>query len=638
MYDYVRADGELLYQVVKYEHDSKKKEFRQRRPIEGKWAWSLNGTQRVLYRLPHLLEASDDSFVFVVEGEKDADRLIAEGVFATTTSGGAGNSNKTDLGPLSDRPVILVPDNDDAGRKHMKDLASQLHGVAESVRILNLPELPSKGDVSDWLDQGHDTEDLLTLADLVIVEAPAPVPEQPGLYILDDVAPMRLAEDFTKRKLLHEDGDLLWRLHRGDWWRYGDTTGHIVLPKELMRGGIRAYLDRVRHDKINKKTGERELKPMLVNKRLVEEVVSALAEAALYIDETIDTPTWLNEREDEPTQFVRCRNGLLHVASDELEPATPAFFSPTCLPFDYHAHADKPVEWLKFLHLIWPNDEQSIDTLQKIFGYLLTPETNQQKVFFIVGPPRSGKGTIGRILRRLLGDRNVAGPTLSSLSGNFGLQPLIGKSLALVSDARMGDSGKTTTERLLTISGEDAVNVARKNTTDWFGKLPTRFLLMSNELPRMSDSSGALASRFIMLSQTNSWLNREDHELEGRLLDELPGILSWAIQGYKNLQAAGRFETPDSAKDLADELADIASPIAAFIRDECVIGEGREIAVDALYALWEQYCEDEGRTQYVGDKAGLGQRIHSAAPGIKKIRRRDDMGRRCQTYVGISGK
>ena len=269
MYDYVKADGELLYQVVKYEHDSKKKEFRQRRPIEGKWAWSLNGTQRILYRLPHLLEASDDSFVFVVEGEKDADRLIDEGVFATTTSGGAGNSNKTDLGPLSDRPVILVPDNDDAGRKHMKDLASQLHGVAESVRILNLPELPSKGDVSDWLDQGHDTEELLTLADLVIVEAPAPVPEKPGLYILDDVAPMRLAEDFTKRKLLHEDGDLLWRLHRGDWWRYGDTTGHIVLPKELMRGGIRAYLDRVRHDKINKKTGERELKPMLVNKRLV---------------------------------------------------------------------------------------------------------------------------------------------------------------------------------------------------------------------------------------------------------------------------------------------------------------------------------------------------------------------------------
>jgi putative DNA primase/helicase len=161
--------------------------------------------------------------------------------------------------------------------------------------------------------------------------------------------------------------------------------------------------------------------------------------------------------------------------------------------------------------------------------------------------------------------------------------------------------------------------------------------MMSNELPRMSDASGALASRFVMLAQKTSWLDREDFELEGRLLAELPEILAWAIQGHKDLEQAGRFTTPTSAKELAQELADIASPMAAFVRDECITGEGREIAVDALYAMWEQYCEEEGRTQYVGDKAGLGQRLRSVVPDIKKVRRRDNLGGRYFIYTGISG-
>src|SRR5690606_33425381 len=100
-----------------------------------------------------------------------------------------------------------------------------------------------------------------------------------------------------------------------------------------------------------------------------------------------------------------------------------------------------------------PDDPEAIQTLQEWFGYVLTPWTALQKMLLLVGPKRSGKGTIGRILSAMLGAHNVAGPTLSSIGMNFGLSPLLGKLLAIISDARM--SGRVdqaiVTERLLSI-------------------------------------------------------------------------------------------------------------------------------------------------------------------------------------------
>ena len=100
----------------------------------------------------------------------------------------------------------------------------------------------------------------------------------------------------------------------------------------------------------------------------------------------------------------------------------------------------------------------------------------------MVGPKRSGKGTIARVLTTLLGEANACAPTLAGLATNFGLQPLIGKLLAIIGDARL--SGRVDVhviaERLLSISGEDLITIDRKYQDAWTGKLPTRFLLMSS--------------------------------------------------------------------------------------------------------------------------------------------------------------
>lgn len=146
------------------------------------------------------------------------------------------------------------------------------------------------------------------------------------------------------------------------------------------------------------------------------------------------------------------------------------------------------------------------------------------------------KGTIARILRELIGVQNVAGPTLGSLSNEFGLQPFLNMMLAIISDARLGTSNNNSVivERLLSISGEDLLAVNRKYLAPINVQLATRLMIMSNELPEIHDASGALANRFIIVTLKKSWLNEENPFLLDTFRKELPVILFWALEGlYK---------------------------------------------------------------------------------------------------------
>src|SRR5206468_3316534 len=119
----------------------------------------------------------------------------------------------------------------------------------------------------------------------------------------------------------------------------------------------------------------------------------------------------------------------------------------------------------------------------------------------------SGKGTIGRVLAGLLGPEAAVGTSFSSLGTQFGLQPLIGKGMAYLGDARL--SGRTDQgaliERLLSISGEDALTVDRKHLPPWEGRLPTRLMLLANEVPELRDASMALANRLLIVQLKTSF-------------------------------------------------------------------------------------------------------------------------------------
>ncbi len=272
-----------------------------------------------------------------------------------------------------------------------------------------------------------------------------------------------------------------------------------------------------------------------------------------------------------------------------------------------------------------------------MFGYLLTPDTSLQKMFMLQGPPRCGKGTIARVLRALLSPGAVAHPTLESLEGQFGLAPLVGKTAAIIGDARLGNAAEQSgiVERLLSISGEDALSINRKNRDAIDVRLTARVLMLLNELPRLYDTSGALASRFVILCISKSFLGHEDIGLEARLLSELPGIFRWAVEGYQDLQERGRFVAPLSSEAAIGHMQALSSPMTVFLDECCVLGGELEIGVDDLYQRYLDWCKANGRDR-PGNKQWFGRDLNTLHPEIEMVRPRLPTGKRVRTYKGVA--
>lgn len=155
-YDYIDGQGNLVYQVVRFEP----KDFRQRRPDgNGGWIWNLNGIETILYNVPEVIKADT---VYIVEGEKDVETLRGLGFVATTNPMGAGKWKTHFNQYLAGKDIVILPDNDEQGRKHSEDVAKNLTGVAKSIKVVTLPDVPDKGDVTDFL-KIHNKDDFLQL-------------------------------------------------------------------------------------------------------------------------------------------------------------------------------------------------------------------------------------------------------------------------------------------------------------------------------------------------------------------------------------------------------------------------------------------------------------------------------------------
>jgi putative DNA primase/helicase len=441
--------------------------------------------------------------------------------------------------------------------------------------------------------------------------------------VIDTRAPYDTARLFQSRLATplrcHRSGFYAWD---GCAWREADEAA--------LRARLYSFLD-----ECQTKTGKGALCPVKPNAQMVGSVLDALR-AAAHLDAAISPPAWLDGVEGpEANTILACANGLLHLPTLRLLLHTPSFFTHNALDFAYDPHARQPEQWFDFLDQLWPGDPESIATLQEIFGYCLTPDTRQQKAFMMVGPRRSGKGTIGRVLTRLIGEHNCVSPTLAGLGTNFGLAPLIGKQLAIISDARL--SGRVDqhaiAERLLSITGEDALTIDRKYAPAWTGQLRCRFLILSNELPRLADVSGALAGRFILLLLRESFYGREDQDLTSKLLNELPGILNWAIAGWAGLASFGRFRQPTSATEAVEQLEDLSSPISAFVRERCEIGAAYSVSVIGIFNAWTEWCMAQGR-EHAGTAQSFGRDLRAAVPGLKTARPREGGGR-VREYQGL---
>jgi putative DNA primase/helicase len=447
--------------------------------------------------------------------------------------------------------------------------------------------------------------------------------------LVDPKDPMMTARKILATSFTAANGvRTLWR-HRGTFWLWNGT--HFALADdETLRARVWGFLDQA------VKQAGLFIVPFKPTSARVGEVVDALV-AVCQLDEHTSPPAWLSPGPHVAPagEFFACGNGLLHLPTGKLHPPTPAYFCLNASTVIYDADATRPTQWLAFLEQLFADDVQAIELLQEWFGYALSPDTSQQKIGAIIGPKRSGKGTIARVLTKILGAHSVAGPTMNSLGETFGLEPLITTPLAIVSDVRIGQrtDKSTIVERLLSVSGEDQMTVARKFIRAWTGKLPTRFLLLTNELPALTDGSGALAGRMIVLVLTTSFFGKEDAKLTGKLTAESAGILNWAMDGYRRLIERGNFIQPKSGESAVDDIETLGAPVRAFVRDCCVVGAGESVPKADLFKTWKNWCAEENRKD-PGTREWFSRNLHSTEPSVSTTRPQDG-AKREWTHEGI---
>ncbi len=439
-----------------------------------------------------------------------------------------------------------------------------------------------------------------------------------GRLVISKQRTLPTAEAYVREFNQHPNGRTL-QSHGEVLMEWRDNR-YVQVEDEYLKHRLQPWLHDAVHYVVNRSTGELELRDFPANPQTVNQALETIR-AFAHIPASTTSPSWLDDGDERPlaTEILPCRTLNLHLPTGRVLEPTPALFTVNALDFDYDPGPEPPEQWIRFLEQLFGDDLASVELLQEWMGYCLTSDTSQQKMLLVVGPRRSGKGTMGRILTRLAGAGNVIGPTTSSLAGQFGLQPLLNKSLAIVSDARFsGDKVALVAERLLCISGEDTITVDRKHLPSVTVKLPTRFIFLTNEVPQLPDASAALAGRFLILRLTESFYGREDPTLTERLCQELPGILRWAIDGWRRLRERGRFEQPSGSADLVHQMEELGSPMRAFVRECCVVAPARRVSTSRLYAAWQRWCRRDGGTATTAQ--AFGRDLAAAFPSVKPRR------------------
>ena len=423
----------------------------------------------------------------------------------------------------------------------------------------------------------------------------------------------------------HPDGytQMYWR---GDWHTWTSTHWQVVSSQHI-KALLYGVLERCTH--IRKPgTDPQEWNPTRSN---VANVMDAL-DAVVYVNEQIEEGSWTDGRES--PRLIPVQNGLLDYCKGQVYEHSPKFLCRYSLPFSYDDAAQCP-SWRAFLESVWPADEESKGTLQEWFGYVLSGRTDLQKMLFIIGPTRCGKGTIGRALTALLSMVNVLGLSLNSFTTEFGLSGMVGKPLAIVADARNSKATnmQVVTERILNIVGEDPMSINRKHKDPWEGRLPTRLMMMSNELPNFRDASEAITKRMIVLSAEVSFLGREDTTLDNKIASELPGLLNWALQGLKRLEQRGRFIEPAASAEMRENLDELANPLGAFVSEKLNFREGATVKVSDVFAA---YCQWSGKSD--DNRAAMtafGVNLSTATGGRLKRVKKTVGGARAYFYDGV---
>ncbi|MEZ3767858.1 phage/plasmid primase, P4 family [Klebsiella pneumoniae] len=299
------------------------------------------------------------------------------------------------------------------------------------------------------------------------------------------------------------------------------------------------------------------------------------------------------------SRLVFFRNGALDVDTGELMPHNPENRNSNVLSCDYSPAATCKA-WQSWLADIFASDLERVQLLQEIIGWsLITDNLGIQKAPIFIGAQRAGKGTILNVVSTLLND--AAGAfQLPNLDNDKVLAGMTQRNVVIDYDTASPDkkNSRQIVGLFKAITANEPVSVKLLYTQVPFqGALNCKLLLASNTVPTMWDDSTATANRWLPLVFDRSFLGAEDTTLSKRLVEELPGIALWALEGLRRLMSNGRFTMPESSRYEMDYMVESGSPVTRFMDEECVFEQTERVADNTLWSRYQQWCIANGMEQ-----------------------------------------
>lgn len=641
-YIYQDEAGRPVYKVVR-KGGKKFLQMHHCADIDG-WAWGLAGNpakcgcekvSMLPYGLPELV-ADLASPVIVCEGEKDVHTARRLGFVATCNSGGAGKWGKLPkkiYRHFESRPVIVIADNDEAGRKHADEVARSLWPYIESIKVIRF-DGPQGYDLTDWVRDGGDKQALQATIDrskqfrprIEATDTDNPLASQPP----DDEGNAQCVHYLHGKRFLYTD-EMGWLKYTGSHWESKGAEASLnrsIVDTLIQR---RTLAVQANDEKLVKGA-----KPSANNVKNARFMFQSIVWAS--IDEFDADPDLLN-----------CKNGVVNLKSGELTPHEASQRFTYCVNTAYNPAADDG-EWVEWLHsTVVParaDDDgrymELVNWIQMAVGYSLTGWTHEQCLFFLQGPPRAGKGIFLQILDKLLGRPLASGVDFDTFTAkrggdnqNFDLAPL--KTCRLITASESERASMINAKRVKSITGNDPIHCAHKRKAFFTYTPQFKIWLSSNFQIMAAADDDALWSRLRIINFPNCHLGNEDYSLHEQLWEGRAGILKWAIEGAmiwheRKVENVGLGQ-PDMVRGAVKIHRADNDTVAQFIEDCCSV-DPEQYAVGAqLSAAYRDYCNENGIKPLGGRR--LGESMRGKGFESKKKRLSPTNVKKCWLGIGL---
>jgi len=620
-YEYADENGESLFRVIR---SAPIKKFRQERP-DGSGGWvggpgATKGVRRVPYRLPELLKAvANDELIWVTEGEKDVDKLVAAGQVATCCPMGAGKwRNEFSEFFRGAKFVSVVADRDKGGYRHARDVARSLRNVVDADGFVDVYEPKQGKDVFDHLAFGHDLDDLVRLGDDELDQRCGDVPDvfgganlpskmsasvdailHPEIVDTIGAAPdgLDLGDTSNSERLVMLYGEEMRLVREWNQWLVWDGKRWVPDPNNILvtkfAKGVKPYLQAM----LPQVTGGQKEEMAFArgatrsgSRSAIDDMVKlARSNPRVLVEHT--------ELDADP-HLLNVGNGIVDLRTGELFAHDRAKLCTLQCAVKYDPDAISE-EFEGFLDQIFDHDAELISYVQRLLGYCCTGIIADHILPVLHGVGANGKSTLIGIVQDVLGDYAVTAPegllvAQSRIPHEERIAVLRGRRLVVSNEL---EEKTTLAEQLVQkLTGGDTLTAREVYGKRFHFKPTQKVVLITNHAPRVTGTKHSIWRR-IRLVPFNVVIEEraQKKDLRDRLVAENgPAILAWLVRGAHAWHRNGIGEST-AVKDATEEYREAEDLFGSFMA-ECTMPVDRKhrSKVGDLYERWKMWCVDRG--------------------------------------------